>query len=173
MIKDRRWLVLLGLSLTYAVTNGILVHTLPLLYPQLIDSFGWSQSEVTLPATIFLIANALTSIPAGMMLDKFSPIKIIGVGLLAIIGGLFAFSQVQTLWQLVAVYALMAAGLSACGLVSNMLVLSRWFVHLRGRATGILLMSSSAGGTVFPLILGSLIEGGNWRLGMQVMSIMT
>ncbi|MEC9375118.1 MAG: MFS transporter, partial [Pseudomonadota bacterium] len=32
---------------------------------------------------------------------------------------------------------------------------------------------SSAGGTVFPLILGSLIEGGNWRLGMQVMSIMT
>ena len=165
-----RWFVLLGLSLCYAVTNGILVHTLPLIYPQLIDTFGWSQSQVTLPATIFLIVNALTSIPAGMMLDNRSAKTIIAAGLVAIIIGLAAYSQVQQLWQLVAVYALMAAGLSACGLVSNMLIVSRWFNKLRGRATGILLMSSSAGGVLFPLVLGSLLEGGNWRSAMQVLA---
>ncbi len=168
---SRRWLVLLGLSLTYAVTNGILVHTLPLIYPQLIDSFGWTQSQVTLPATIFLLVNALTSLPAGALLDKLSPVKIIAAGLLAIIGGLLFYSRIESLFQLVVVYVVMAVGLSACGLVSNMLVLSRWFKEQRGRATGILLMSSSAGGVIFPLVLGGLIEAGNWRTGMQLLAL--
>ena len=169
--QTNRWVVLLGLSLTYAVTNGILVHTLPLIYPQLIDSFGWTQSQVTLPATVFLIVNALTSLPAGALLDRLSPVKIIAAGLLAIVIGLLVYSRVESLWQLVAVYVVMAVGLAACGLVSNMLVLSRWFEQQRGRATGILLMSSSAGGVIFPLVLGGLIAAGNWRTAMQLLAI--
>lgn len=166
----KRWIVLLGLSLTYAATNGILVHTLPLIYPQLIDEFSWTQSQVTLPATVFLVVNALTSIPAGVLLDRLSARMIISMGLVAIAAGLVGYAYVTELWQLVAVYTLMAVGLSACGLVSNMLILSRWFVALRGRATGILLMSSSAGGVMFPLVLGSLLEAGGWRSAMLVLA---
>jgi sugar phosphate permease len=95
---------------------------------------------------------------------------IISAGLVAIAAGLVGYAMVTELWQLVVIYCLMAAGLSACGLVSNMLILSRWFVSLRGRATGILLMSSSAGGVVFPLVLGTLIATGGWRSAMQILA---
>ena len=50
--QDRRkWSVLSGLFLVYMASNGITLHTLPLLYPELIETFGWRASEVTLPAT--------------------------------------------------------------------------------------------------------------------------
>ena len=53
--QDRRkWSVLSGLFLVYMASNGITLHTLPLLYPELIETFGWRASEVTLPADGFL-----------------------------------------------------------------------------------------------------------------------
>ena len=82
---SRRWLVLLGLAMTYAVTNGVLIHTLPLLYPYLIESFGWTRTQVTQPATAFLIIAAVTSPPAGAVLDRYSARTVIAVGLIALL----------------------------------------------------------------------------------------
>ena len=159
----RGWWVLAGLVLIYAATNGILLHTLPLLYPSLIDEFGWDEVQVTLPATMFFVVAAITSPPAGVLLDRYSARKIILAGVIGIALGLAAFSRVDGLWQLVAVYILFAVSLSMSGLVSNMLILTRWFSRLRGRATGILLMASSLGGAVFPLLLGASMEAFGWR----------
>ena len=159
----RGWWVLAGLVLVYAATNGILMHTLPLLYPPLIDEFGWNEVQVTLPATVFFIVAAFTSPPAGALLDRYSARKIIIAGVIGITLGLIAFSRVDELWQLVMVYALLAVSLSLSGLVSNMLIVTRWFQRLRGRATGILLMASSVGGAVFPLLLGKSMEAYGWR----------
>ncbi|MDP6674985.1 MAG: MFS transporter [Gammaproteobacteria bacterium] len=170
-LPGRRWLVLLGLSLTYASTNGILLHTLPIMYPHLMETFGWTQSQVTLPATFFFAIGAITSPPAGGLLDRFSPRWIIITGLLGIIVALFAYAAMTQLWQLIVIYSVFAVSLSLSGLVSNMLVLSRWFVKLRGRATGILLMSSSAGGAVFPLLLGFFLVRSDWRVAMQLMAV--
>ena len=41
------WWVLLGLFLIYTANNGILIYTLPLFYPELIDEFGWNAEQVT------------------------------------------------------------------------------------------------------------------------------
>jgi OFA family oxalate/formate antiporter-like MFS transporter len=159
----RGWWVLFGLFLVYAASNGILMHTLPLIYPELMDEFGWTRAQVTLPATVFFIVGAITSPPAGFLLDRYSPRLIILAGAIGMVVGLALYSGFSSLWQLVFIYALFGVSLSLGGLVSNMLILSRWFVRFRGRATGILLMASSLGGVVFPLILGKGIENFGWR----------
>ena len=162
--QDRRkWPVLSGLFLVYMASNGITLHTLPLLYPELIETFGWRASEVTLPATVFFIVGALTSPPAGWLLDRYSSRLIIALGGLLLCIGLVAYGMTQTLWQLVAVYALLGLALSLCGLVSNMVMLTSWFASGRGRATGILLMASSLGGALFPFIVGTGLEQSGWR----------
>ena len=162
--QDRRkWSVLSGLFLVYMASNGITLHTLPLLYPELIETFGWRASEVTLPATVFFIVGALTSPPAGWLLDRYSSRLIIALGGLLLCIGLVAYGMTQTLWQLVAVYALLGLALSLCGLVSNMVMLTSWFASGRGRATGILLMASSLGGALFPFIVGTGLEQSGWR----------
>ena len=161
--QHRRWTVLSGLFLVYMASNGVTLHTLPLLYPELMDSFGWQASEVTLPATVFFVIGAVTSPPAGWLLDRYSSRAIIGIGSTLLTLGLLAYSATSSLWQLVAVYALLGLALSLCGLVSNMVMLTGWFDSGRGRATGILLMASSLGGALFPLAVGSCIEQMGWR----------
>ena len=161
--QHRRWIVLSGLFLVYMASNGVTLHTLPLLYPELMDSFGWQASEVTLPATVFFVIGAVTSPPAGWLLDRYSSRAIIGFGSTLLTLGLLAYSATSSLWQLVAVYALLGLALSLCGLVSNMVMLTGWFDSGRGRATGILLMASSLGGALFPLAVGSGIEQLGWR----------
>ena len=175
--QHQRWIVLSGLFLVYMASNGVTLHTLPLLYPELMDSFGWQASEVTLPATIFFVIGAVTSPPAGWLLDRYSSRAIIGFGSTLLALGLMAYSATNSLWQLVAVYALLGLALSLCGLVSNMVMLTGWFDSGRGRATGILLMASSLGGALFPLAVGSGIEQLGWRqtvllTGVGVSSIM-
>lgn len=169
----RGWWVLAGLVLIYAATNGILMHTLPLLYPSLIDEFGWDEVQVTLPATVFFVVAAITSPPAGFLLDRYSARKIILLGVIGIALGLAAYSRVDGLWQLVTVYIVFAVSLSMSGLVSNMLIVTRWFSRLRGRATGILLMASSLGGAVFPLLLGASMEAYGWRNALLVFAVVT
>ena len=160
---SQRWIVLSGLFLVYMASNGVTLHTLPLLYPELMDSFGWQASEVTLPATVFFIIGAVTSPPAGWLLDRYSSRAIIAIGSTLLTLGLLAYSTTNNLWQLVAVYALLGLALSLCGLVSNMVMLTGWFNSGRGRATGILLMASSLGGALFPLAVGTGIEQLGWR----------
>ena len=60
MLADnpKKWSVLSGLFLVYMASNGITLHTLPILYPELMEEFGWRESEVTLPATVFFIVGA-------------------------------------------------------------------------------------------------------------------
>ena len=118
----RRWGVLGGLFMIYMASNGITMHPLPLLYPELIETFGWSETQVTLPATIFFVIGAFTSPPAGWLLDRFSPRIIILSGSIIMAAALTFYAQISTLWQLVVIYGLLGAGLSLCGLVSNMVV---------------------------------------------------
>ena len=133
--QHQKWTVLSGLFLIYMASNGITLHTLPLLYPELMDSFGWQASEVTLPATVFFVIGAVTSPPAGWLLDRYSSRAIIALGSTLLTLGLLAYSATNNLWQLVSVYALLGLALSLCGLVSNMVMLTGWFDSGRGRAT--------------------------------------
>ena len=130
-----------------------------------------------MPVTVFFVIGAVTSPPAGWLLDRYSSRAIIGLGSTLLALGLMAYSATNSLWQLVAVYALLGLALSLCGLVSNMVMLTGWFDSGRGRATGILLMASSLGGALFPLAVGSGIEQLGWRqtvllTGVGVGSIM-
>lgn len=167
----RGWWVLLGLMLVYAVTNGILIFSMPLLYPVLIDEFGWSAVEVTIPATVFFIFAAVTAPPAGVLLDRYSPRAIMMVGAFGVIIGLALFPFVTALWHLVGIFIVFGISLSLCGLIANMLLVTRWFDRRRGRATGMLLMASSLGGALFPLVIGAGIGSYGWRGALAMLSI--
>jgi MFS family permease len=94
----RGWWVLSGLFLVYAASNGILVHSLPLLYPELIATFGWSEAQVTLPATILLVVSAITSPPVGYLLDKYSARLLLGLGAVGATAGLSHWHCPSAVW---------------------------------------------------------------------------
>ena len=166
------WWVLLGLFLVYGSSNGVLMFTLPLFYPDLINEFGWNEAEVTRPAAIFFFAAAILHPLGGALLDRYSPrmLMLLAYGIIVIALGFFPF--ITSLGAMMIIYGVFGLGFGLAGLVANMLVLTRWFVRYRGVAVGLLLMGASFGGAVFPLIVRqSLIDSG-WREAAGLLAIL-
>lgn len=165
------WWVLLGLFLIYTANNGILIHTLPLMYPELIKEFGWNQEEVTRPAHLFFLVAALITPFMGALFDRFSTKRIIIVGSVALVVALGFYPMMRSLQDMVIIYLVFALGLAGCGIVPNMLILTRWFEKYRGRAVGILLMGSSLGGAIFPLMVKETLVKSGWREAMIIIAV--
>jgi sugar phosphate permease len=157
------WILLAALMVGYTTTNGIIINTLQLFYPSLIQEFNVPISEVTRPATLQFALTALFALFFGPMLEKYSPKMIMVAGGFLLTAALLWFSVITSLTQMTFVYVLIALGLTASGIVSSMFLVARWFQKYRGRAVGILLMGSSLGTAIFPPVAGMLTKSFGWR----------
>lgn len=127
------------------------------------EEFGWNASEVTFPATVFFVVTGCLYPFVGTLLDRWSAKIITLIGLTVIVLALSLYPLVSNLTHMMIIYLMLAVGMSMGGLLSCMVILTRWFERYRGIAIGLLLMASSFGGAIFPLIIrGALIEDG-WR----------
>jgi len=168
----RGWWVLLGLCLVYGSSNGILMFTLPLFYPELINEFGWNEAEVTRPAGVFLFAAAVLHPLGGALLDRYSPrmLMLMAYGIAALALGFFPF--INSLREMMIIHVFFGLSFGLAGLVANMLVLTRWFVRFRGVAVALLLMGASFGGAVFPLIVRQTLLESGWRAAAGLLAVL-
>lgn len=164
------WSVLGGVFTMYAVSNGIANFTLPLLYPNLMDEFGWDQAQVTRPAAIKFMFASMYNLAVGYLMDRYPPRPIMAAGALIMSFGVSVMIFMTELWHFTAIYLLLAFGMSMCGLIPCMVTVSRWFVKYRGRAVGVLLMASSFGGAVLPLIIKGQVADGEWRTAVLILA---
>jgi MFS family permease len=173
MIKTTKsaWLVLLGLFLVYMATNGVMLNTLPLLYPELTKEFGWNEAQVTRPAALFLLLTAVMTPVLGALCDRYPARRIMLLGVVLIVVPLAFYARISSLAHMTAIYLICSIGLAACGLVPTMLILSRWFTRKRRLAVGMLLMGSSLGGALFPLLAQQTLAEQGWRDAITLLVI--
>ncbi|MCS7037904.1 MAG: MFS transporter [Saprospiraceae bacterium] len=157
------WYLLASLTLAYTVTNGLVLNSLPIFYPELVREFGWNQSEVTRPAQLLFLLVALMSPLVGAVLDRFSARRVILIGAVLMTLGIFAFAHISTLMAMSAIYLLFSISLVLCGIISSMHLLTRWFVRYRGIAVGVFLLGSSLGGAIFNPLAAYFIQSMGWR----------
>ena len=155
----------------YAVSNGIAVFTLPLLYPSLMEEFGWNQAEITRPAAMKFLFASFYNLVVGFLLDRYPPRPLMAAGAIIMVAGLSSMIFMSSLWYFTSAYLLLAFGMSLCGLVPCMVTASRWFTKYRGRAVGILLMASSVGGAILPLVIRGQLADDAWRTALLTLSI--
>jgi MFS family permease len=165
------WVVLLGLFLNYMAIVGIMIYTLPLFYPSLINEFGFTTEQVTRPAFVAYMAGALVTPFISPFYDRFSIRLFMLAGTVFMTGGLLAFSAFQTYIQLLAINLVFALGQVCAGQVPTMVLTTRWFNRRRGMAVGIMLTSTSVGGAVFPLVVRQVMDGGAWRPAVLVLTV--
>jgi MFS family permease len=86
------------------------------------------------------------------------------IGMTMLAAGNFFYGRIQSLGDLYWVYAGFGVLLTLCGLMLNVMLVSRWFVRGRGLAIGLLLAGSSLGNGFFPPMNAWLLGiVGDWR----------
>jgi MFS family permease len=152
------WIIAVASGVILLITNGMTLSGLNVFDKPLLAALSEASGEpVSLAAlktrdAITLGVSGLMAPLAGAAADRFGvrPLMLIGAVLLS--AGYFLYSTAESLSTIYAIHVLFASALATCGLVVNVILVSRWFVKDRGLALGIALAGTSLGnGTLPPL----------------------
>jgi MFS family permease len=163
------WIIAVSAGFILLVTNGMTLGGLNVFDKPLLAALGEAAGEpVRLDA--FKLRDAVTLFVSGLMApfagaaaDRFGVRPLMVVGALLLAAGYFLYSSVTSLTAIYLIHVLFAGALAGCGLVVNVILVSRWFVRNRGLALGIALAGTSLGNGTLPPVNAALMEAVGWR----------
>jgi len=157
------WVVTIAAAIGFGVSAGIGNWGFGAFVRPLEAEFGWSRGEVSAAASIGMAAILLGSLPAGWWVDRLGARSAIAFGAVGTAIGFVALSQVQTLWQFYAVFAVTAFFRTFTTYIPLIAIVGLWFPGSSGRAMGLIMAGLGMGGVVFAPIATGLIEAFGWR----------
>ena len=157
------WTIVTMLFVSYSATT-ISTNSLPFFFPELMKEFGWAHAKVVQPASFYFLYIAVFSPFVGFWLTRQSPKIVMAVGMALSLCCTLSFAAMQTYLHFHLIYFVFSMGITMCGLLSSMVIISNWFQKKRGLATGVFLVGSSAGNIIFPQVAAHLTPLYGWRM---------
>lgn len=171
------WKNLFASFICAALAIGLTSYIFGLFALPVSEELGISRASYNNGMIALMVGMAIVSPVVGHMLDGFSARKLLLIGGVTFGASLILISQLHTIWIMLVILALpLAFAVGSCGMISANTVTVRWFRARRGRALGILALSTSVGGFVFQPLTALLIEQLGWRdalfsLGLLAMAV--
>ncbi len=158
------WFVLAGSFISAALAIGFTIYIAGMFTVPVSEEFGISRSGYNNGVMGLMIGIAVTSPIVGKLLDRFSARLIMSLAGVGFGLALITISRIDVLWvMLVLLAGPVAFGAAACGVLGANTVVVRWFRRRRGRAMGMLALSTSVGGVISQPLTGWLISSFGWR----------
>lgn len=163
------WVIAVASGVMLLVSNGMALGGLNVFDKPLLESLSAAAGEpVSLAGlkvrdAITLAVSGLMAPLAGAAADRFGVRPLMVIGALLLAAGYYLYSTVDSLGDIYAIHVLFAAALATCGLVVNVILVSRWFVKDRGLALGIALAGTSLGNGTMPPLNAALMAEVGWR----------
>ncbi len=129
----------------------------------LTQTFGWSQSEVTLAYAITSVVTALASPFAGRMGDRFGARKSMAIGSVLFLIGMVLTGIVRQPWHLYLTFGLLLGIAQAIFLVPLIPAAMTWFRRHLGVGMGAIMAAWGLGPALAAPIVGILIQELGWR----------
>ena len=161
------------LALALNVMEGASLNSvLSVFMKPMTEEFGWSRGTISGVATVGALASGLLGLAIGPIMDRHGVRLMTVLGVLVLGGSLAGLGLVGDVWSFYAVNSL--ARISSLGIISVALtvVLSNWFVRLRGRAMGLNYMGSRTIGALLPLLALYLVTSQGWRMAWLTLGLM-
>ena len=163
------WVILFAAGDAMFVRNAAASLTLAVFIFPISDDLGWSRTLIAGAASLGGLVAAVTSPVVGWASDRYGVRLILTVSVLAM--GISTFSLA---WATAPIAFYLAFGMgrvlfSSSFQIGPSVVVSRWFVRRRGRATGLLFLSHSMGMVLFPLVAGMVINFWGWQAAWMVL----
>jgi MFS family permease len=131
---------------------SVLIHPLE-------AEFGWSRTEIATAASLNLLLLGFFAPVGGFLIDRIGARRVILGCLTTIAAGLVATVFIQQLWQLIVLWGIVLGMATGVTPALGASIASRWFVHRRGLAIGIMTNANAAGQVVYLPLLMAIIVG--------------
>lgn len=166
------WIVLAGFVCTL-LTIGSTTYAFGLFVAPLSEEFGLSRADINSGFIFLLLGFALWAPLVGRLLDRLPARSVMISGAILFAGGfaLVATAQSPLLMGLI-ILGPVSLGTVACGALAANTITSRWFQARRGRAMGLLAVSTSAGGFSMPPLIALLMESFGWRTALIAQGVL-
>lgn len=161
------WVVCLaaGLFFSYELMQ---FHMLNAISSMLLKDLHISATQFGVLGSTYLLADVIFLLPAGIILDKFSPRKVILTALFICILGTVGFSLSTTFFQACFSHFLSGIGNAFCFL-SCMIFVSRWFpVQKQAFVIGVIVTLGMLGGVIAQAPFSYLAHHVTWRSAMLI-----
>ena len=158
------WIVLASASSTQVVRNASASLTLAVfIYPLAADpELGWSRTLISGAASVGGLAASALSPLVGWLIDRYGARFVLASSVF-----IMGLATISLAWATIPIFFYLFYGISRVIFASPIpigasVVVSRWFVRMRGRTNGILFASHSIGLVAFPLIASGVIASHGW-----------
>lgn len=168
----RGWWVVGGGFICAMLAVGGSVYIFGLFVLPVSEAFQLSRADTNNGLILKLLGTAVWSPFIGRMLDRLSARLVMSVGALLYAAGFLAIAMSSSLWVIgLAIFGPVSMGVTSAGSLAANTVATRWFRRRRGRAIGILAVSTSAGGFVMAPVVARLIEAFGWRSALGLTGV--
>ena len=166
------WTILFAAGSSMVVRNAAASLTLAVFIFPMSEDLGWSRTLIAGAASLGGLVATVASPLVGWALDRYGARTILTSSVL-----ILGLSTVSLAWATIPIAFYLAYGtgrvlFSSPLNIGSSVVVSRWFVRQRGRATGILFLSHSLGMITFPLIAGLVIKYRGWEDAWIVLGVL-
>jgi sugar phosphate permease len=163
------WVV--GVAFLVYFVGGGLFNSATVFFKALSVDFERERGALAGVFSIGLIVVGISAPLWGRVADRYGPRASFLPG--ALITGCLCLllSRVSNLDTLYVLYIVFTFGCGAISLVPISVLLSNWFVEMRGRAIGIAYTGAGLGGLVFTPVAGYLVERFGWRSAYMIAGI--
>ena len=162
------WVVLAGTAVLF-VSSGIGFYGHGVILDPLRTAHGWSKATISSAVTLYFLTAGIMGMLIGRQIDRYGPKWVLIFGSVAIGSGFYFLSLVDAVWQLYAIYLLMAIGFSCTSLVPVNTLITNWFIRKRGFAMSLTNTGLSAGGIVLVPFASYLITDWGLKITLPIL----
>ncbi len=157
------WVILFAAGSSMFSRNAAASLTLAVFIYPISQELGWSRTLIAGAASLGGLVSSVASPAAGWALDRYGARLLLTISVLVL-----GLSTISLAWATVPLFFYLAYGtgrviFSSSVQIGASVVVSRWFIKQRGRATGLLFASHSIGMVLFPLAAGFVISSWGWQ----------
>jgi sugar phosphate permease len=171
--KLKHWFMVIIAMLCLLISNGMTLTAITAFDSAILSEFtDWSRGDLKMRGLITLVITGLLAPFVGIIIDKFGVKLLIMVGAVVLSIATYSYGFVQNIKHIYYIHMAFGVVLLACGLNIAVILVSNWFVKLRGTAIGIAVMGTSLGGAILaPMFGGWMADGMSWREAFQLSAV--
>lgn len=157
------WWVVVGGAIISSIA-AINFYGTSVLFPPLIETFGWSKAQISAAASISRLQGGIEGPLVGWLIDKVGARVVAIFGLVVAGLGYIWFSRVNSLLSFYLIYGVfLNIGFQAGFSHSTYAAVAKWFIKKRSRAMSAIAVGVGIGGMIMPALLAWLIVQYGWR----------